>query len=433
MVTRSCTPSPRIQPAATFLLALSALVSLVACVPGVASGNAWPASVAAAAETWVCGTEPLEPAYRPTIYVATNGSDAADGRSPETPFRTLQRAVDEAGPGDVVWVRGGVYQSDVEFRRSGEPGRPIVVESFPGECAVFDGSGLERTQRIRLVGVRYVVIRNLVVRNSPSEGIFLMESHDVVISHVRSHHNHTSGILSMLGDRNRFAYVIAHDNVDWPSGGNADGISISSGDGNHIHHCVTFANSDDGVDTWRSTNSLVERCLSFDNGRLRGDGNGFKLGGANQWVGTVVRDSIAFGNRVDGFDYNSGRGIQFDNNTAFGNGRYGFIASDALLRNNLSVGNGAGDRASAARANVLMGNSWTLGLGTEVLVSIDPGDPDFLRLVPDGGAVDAGMALTATTVGRDADLGALAVGQTIASAWRLGEVTTASRNAPSAP
>jgi len=418
----------RRHPSTVSLLALTLVLTATACVPGVASGNAWPASIAAPAEAWVCGSEPLTPAYGPTLFVSTTGSDDADGRSERTPFRTLQRAVEEAGPGDVVWVRGGVYGSDVEIRRSGEPGRPIVIESYPGECAIFDGSGLERTQRFRLIGVRNVVVRNLVVRNSPSEGLFLMESDDVVISHVRSHHNHTSGILSMLGDRNLFAYVIVHDNVDRPQGGNADGISISSGDRNRIHHCVAFSNSDDGVDTWLSTNTLVERCMSFDNGRLQGDGNGFKLGGSNERVDTVVRDSIAFGNRVDGFDYNSGRGIQFDNNTAFGNGRHGFIASDALLRNNLSVGNGAGDRVSTDRGNVSMGNSWTLGLGAEVFVSTDPADPDFLRLVADGGAVGAGVPLTAADAGRDLDLGALSRDTTIASAWRLDDVSTAMRS-----
>jgi hypothetical protein len=405
------------------------LLTAVACAPGLASGSAWPASVAAPAGAWVCGEAPLAPAYEPTLFVATGGDDGASGRSVDAPFRTLQRAVDEAGPGDVVWVRGGVYGSDVEIRRSGQAGRPIVVESYPGECAVFDGTGLEPTQRIRLLGVRHVVLRNIEVRNSPSEGVFLMESHDVVISHVRSHHNGNSGILSMLGDRNLFAYVIVHDNVDRPRGQDADGIGISSGDRNRISHCVAYGNSDDGVDTWRSTNTLVERCVSFDNGRLQGDGNGFKLGGANLVVHTVVRDSIAFGNRVDGFDFNSGRGVQLEHNTAFGNGRHGFIVSDGVLRNNLSVGNGASDRASSERGNVLAGNSWTIALGDEVFVSTEPGDPSFLRLVPDSAAVRSGVPLTQADLGRDNHVGALAPGETIASAWRLSSEPLALRNA----
>lgn len=410
--------SPRTPTALAGTLA-ALLLAAVACAPGLASGSAWPASVAAPVGAWVCGEAPLAPAYEPTLFVAAGGDDAADGHSVDTPFRTLQRAVDEAGPGDVVWVRGGVYGSDVEFRRSGEPGRPIVVESHPGECAVFDGTGLEPTQRIRLVGVRHVVLRNLEVRHSPSEGIFLMESHDVVISHVRTHHNAMSGILSMLGDRNLFAFVISHDNVDRPRGEDADGIGISSGDRNRVSHCVAYGNADDGVDTWRSTNTLIERCISFDNGRLQGDGNGFKLGGGNLTVHTVVRDSIAFNNRVDGFDFNSGRGVQLEHNTAFGNGRHGFVVSDGVLRNNLSVGNGARDRASIERNNVLAGNSWTIALGDEVLMSTEPGDASFLRLVPDSAAVRSGVPLTQDDLGRDNHVGALAPGETIASAWRL--------------
>ncbi len=398
--------------------ALALLLS--ACVPGVFASSRLPDSVATAVEAWVCGEEPLSPAYQPTLFVATNGSDASDGRSVEAPFKTLQRAVDEAGPGDVVWVRGGVYGSDVEFRRSGLPGRPIVVESYPGECAVFDGAGLERVQRIRLTGVRHVVLRNFVVRNSPSEGVFLMDSHDVTVSHVRSHHNHMSGFLTMGGDRNLFSHVIAHDNVDRPHGGDADGIGISTGDGNRIHYCVTFANSDDGVDTWLSTNTLVERCVSFDNGRLEGDGNGFKLGGGNEQVGTVVRRSIAFGNKVDGFDYNSGRGLLLEHNTAFANGRYGFVTRDAQLHNNLSVGNGAGDQASSERGNVLRGNSWTLGLGEEALLSTDPDHPRFLGLAELGGAVGSGVPLGAGDSAGGVDVGALTLGERIASAWRLG-------------
>jgi parallel beta-helix repeat protein len=385
------------------------LVLLAACAPGV-----WPASVSVPAADWVCGAEPLLPAYQPTYYVATDGSDRADGRSPETAFRTLQRAVGVLEPGDVVWLRGGVYGSDVELRRSGTAGRPIVIESYPGECAVFDGSGLDRTQRVRLVGVRHVVLRNLVLRRSPSEGIFLRGSHDVVVTHVRVHDNRGSGILSMEGDRNLFSYVIAHDNVDTPSGEHADGISISSGDRNRIESCLAFRNSDDGIDTWKSTGTVIERCVAFGNGRLDGDGNGFKLGGADGEVGTVVRHSVAFDNRVDGFDYNTGRGILLEHNPAFGNGRFGFVASDATLRNNLSVGNGRGDSADGVRRNVVGVNSWELGLGPEVFVSVRPVSGDFLRLRPDGAAADGGELED----GRPTHLGALPVGETLSSMLR---------------
>src|SRR5689334_13247136 len=43
-----------------------------------------------------------------TYYVATNGSDSADG-SAGAPFRTIQQAANRAQPGDTVLVHGGTY------------------------------------------------------------------------------------------------------------------------------------------------------------------------------------------------------------------------------------------------------------------------------------------------------------------------------------
>ena len=362
---------------------------------------------------WVCGTAALEPAFTPTFFVATDGSDSNDGRAVDRPFRTLQRAANAVQPGDVVWVRGGVYASDVEFRRSGTASDPIVVESYPGECAVFDGTGLGRWDRLALEGVQHMILRNVVLRNSPSEGLLLSHSHNNVISHVRSHDNSSSGMLVMNSNDNLFTHVVMHDNFDAPYGNHADGISISSGNGNHINRCIAFNNSDDGVDTWRSTNTLVERCISFDNGWQGGDGNGFKAGGNGETVNTVVRYSISFGNRANGFDNNTGRNVRFDHNTAFGNGGSGFVGSYGTVRNNLSIGNG---RAWGGVESIEVSNSWNVGVsGDDAFVNTDPHHVDFLRLAPGSSAIDAGTPIGLSYTGSAPDLGAVPQGHTIAS------------------
>lgn len=394
-------------------VAFAVLLALAACVPpaSVEREPDWPAPWAVASGTWVCPTTPLEPRFEPTLYVAVDGDDAADGRTPERAFATLGRAAEVARAGDVVWVRGGVYSADVAFRRSGRRGAPVVFESHPGECAVLDGTGLERMQRTRFESVRHVVFRNFVVRSSPSEGLFLGSSHDVVIANVRVHDAAASGILSLGGDRNLFSHVIVHDNVDPPGGGDADGISISSGDGNRIERCVAYRNSDDGVDTWLSTNTIVEHCVAFENGRLDGDGNGFKAGGRGAHVGTVVRRNVAFANRADGFDANSGRGVRFDHNTAFGNGRYGFVLADAIARNNLAVGNESGARPQGSAPREESGNSWNLGrpVDASVFASVDPAAADFLALRRDARVASAGVPLAAAAL--SPDLGAIPVGR----------------------
>lgn len=358
---------------------------------------------------WVCGDEPLSPRFSPTFFVAANGNDANDGRSVDRPFRTLQRAANAVRAGDVVWVRGGVYSNDVSFQQSGTVDRPIVFESYPGECAILDGTGRSTSSRVRFEGARFNVFRNFEVRNSPAQGIYLNSAHDNLITNVHTHDNALSGIQNVAGDRNRFAFFITHDNFDPPYGGNADGIGISSGNYNRIDHCVSFRNSDDGVDTWKSTNSVVDRCISFENGFQGGDGNGFKAGGASLTVNTVVRNSIAFGNKMQGFNYNSGRNVTFENNTSFDNGYYGYIAAYASLRNNLAY-------ADARRAwqddgsNSQAGNSWNLNVGNPYFVSTDPRSPEFLTLSTGSAAVGAGVAGTTSR-----DLGAIPLGETIES------------------
>ena len=344
---------------------------------------------------WVCGDQPLQPAFAPTLFVATNGSDSADGRSIDRPLRTLQRAADIARAGDVVWVRGGTYPSDVTFRNSGTSTTPIVFESHPGECAILDGDLVSGTRRVTLAGVNHMIFRNFIVRNSPAEGIYLDNSDHNQITHVQTHHNYWSGITVAHSDHNLFAYFISHDNFDPPNGGDADGINVNSGDRNRIDRCIVYNNSDDGVDTWRSTNTLVERCVAFDNGWQGGDGIGIKAGGGERRVHTVVRWTVAFANKAHGFDSNSGRGNLFERNTAFANGRYGFLAGDATLRGNAALLNELADYSDGRAPNRASGNSWNARTPGLALRSTHPDDPEF--------AVIAGAA----------GLGALALDETL--------------------
>src|SRR5690606_37377127 len=114
--------------------------------------------------SWVCPTVRLTPAYKATLYVATDGSDSNDGRSEARPLRSISRAASLARAGDVVWVRGGVYSEAVDFRESGTVSKPIVFESYPGECAIIDGDSLASNRRpVTLSQVRHMVFRNFKV------------------------------------------------------------------------------------------------------------------------------------------------------------------------------------------------------------------------------------------------------------------------------
>jgi len=76
-----------------------------------------------------------------TYYVAPNGSDYSSGLWQASPFRTIQKAMDSAVAGDIVYVRGGVYREQVDVQRGGgSSGNPVRVQNYNGEIAVIKGS-----------------------------------------------------------------------------------------------------------------------------------------------------------------------------------------------------------------------------------------------------------------------------------------------------
>ncbi|MEJ2359329.1 MAG: right-handed parallel beta-helix repeat-containing protein [Deinococcales bacterium] len=364
--------------------------------------------------------------YRPipaaTLYVDPSaGSDSNSGRSASQAFKTVQHAADVVQPGDVVYLRGGVYPIQERFTRSGTSSAPIVWTSYPGEWAIFDGSDQSRgvsTERVWVDGASWNVFMNFEVRNSPQDGIYVRNSNDNIFSNIWTHGNNYCGIANVQSSRNRYEYIVAYDNFDQvnPSGrigDDADGIGLNSGDSNVIYHSLVFNNSDDGVDTWQSTHTLVDHVISHDNGRgPYGNGNGIKAGGGNATVNTVVRDSIAFDNRGAGFTDNSGLIIHFYNDTSFNNGTYAFMGgATTVFRNDLAFQGGPVGLWGSDSAN----NSWDLGISDPKFVSTDPASPDFLSLQSGSPAIGAGTDVGLPYSGSAPDLGALPYSSTYAS------------------
>ncbi len=63
----------------------------------------------------------------------------------------IQRAVDQAAPGEVVEVPGGVYYGKLHFSRGGEPGRPITLRARQGEPVIFNAG---RKLELKLAAVK---------------------------------------------------------------------------------------------------------------------------------------------------------------------------------------------------------------------------------------------------------------------------------------
>jgi len=76
-----------------------------------------------------------------TYYVATTGSNGANGLTPATAFRNIQYAVGRVAPGDSIQVRAGTYVENVTISRAGTSAQWITLQAYPGEIPLLRSSG----------------------------------------------------------------------------------------------------------------------------------------------------------------------------------------------------------------------------------------------------------------------------------------------------
>lgn len=119
-------------------------------------------------------------------------ADDAGPGSAERPWRTLSRAIADKeprpGPGDTVWIRGGVYEEGMRIVRGGTAEAPLVFRAFADETPILDGGG-ERKNGILFSetgSADHTVLDGLTVRNFRDDGagIFAIRRTGIVIRNV---------------------------------------------------------------------------------------------------------------------------------------------------------------------------------------------------------------------------------------------------------
>ncbi|GEM_PF-2168710 len=71
------------------------------------------------------------------VYVGQGTSLWCDGSREDRAFRTIQQALDQALPGDVIRVSDGIYRERLKIRSGGVAGKPITIEAVnPGQVVL---------------------------------------------------------------------------------------------------------------------------------------------------------------------------------------------------------------------------------------------------------------------------------------------------------
>ena len=142
------------------------------------------------------------------FYVSTSGSDNNNG-SFEHPWRTIQHAMDLANPGDLIYVRGGVYSEKVTLERSGLSNAWITFRNYPGETPIVDGTGVSLNWGQGLIqigskdvkGVCYVLLNGFYCRDAGGNGVGIRTcyGHNITISNCTTNNTGNSGITADNG------------------------------------------------------------------------------------------------------------------------------------------------------------------------------------------------------------------------------------------
>ena len=109
------------------------------------------------------------------LHVSPTGDDNADGLSPATAWRSLDRAAHAARPGDTVVLLPGVHVGLLAPARSGTAKRPITYTGLARSPAVLDGRHVAEAL-VRLRDVQHIHLAHLVLRdwhNVPQGAVLL--------------------------------------------------------------------------------------------------------------------------------------------------------------------------------------------------------------------------------------------------------------------
>ena len=316
----------------------------------------------------------------------------------------IWHGIAKARAGDGVFLRGGTYNINkaINFSYSGTSTAPIIFESYPNEHAILDGGQNAKGAYVRIdITGNYIQLRKLEIRNMPQQGLRITGSNNL-FDGLYVHHNILSGlhIISLddgavpgkSGSKNIIRNTTASYNSGvglydsaFDNGGNSDGISISNGNHNRIENCLIYNNSDDGIDTWRSTYSYVGYNIVFANGAGDGNGNGIKAGGIYPGAYTLAEHNLSYSNRNKGIMSNNGDNVTLRNNTTWNNKSYGYsVNSDTIVSNNI-----ASESLKRYGKGIESDNSWQRS-GNVSFVSTDSKSSYFLVPTTNGGFEDIG-------------------------------------------
>jgi hypothetical protein len=273
-----------------------------------------------------------------TYYVSTTGLDSNSGTTTELPWRHIQYAASLAAAGDIINVRAGVYNEAVTVSGSGSAtAGPITFQSYPGELATVDGTGLSVTDGesglFNISNNNYITISGFEIRDFASTsikqvpiGIYIQNAADNVQLLANYVHNITTTAATNENNCGSDALAIG---VYGSSATPVSNLTISGNEvSNNLTGCSETVSVDGNVVGFAITNNLIH-----DNNNIGIDAIGYEgvaPSGSNDQAqnglisGNTVYNITSYGNpdygnnyEADGIYVDGGTNIIIEQNTVY--------------------------------------------------------------------------------------------------------------------
>jgi len=248
------------------------------------------------------------------FYVANSGSNTNPGTI-SAPWQTIQHAASTVTAGSTVYVRAGTYNESVNIAVSGSAtAGPVTFQSYPGETAIVDGTGLTPSTSdvqglFNLVNQSYVTIQGFEIRNYTTSnanatpaGIWVTGSGSNIQLLNNVVHN-----ITTTSEKNGNAFGIAVYGSAAPA--SLDSVTIS---GNQVYSLKTGNSETVNVDG-NVTNFVISNNVIHDNDNIGIDAIGFE-GVAPNPTYDYARNGVISGNTIYNISAinNPGEGNQYD-------------------------------------------------------------------------------------------------------------------------
>ncbi|MEK7542611.1 MAG: malectin domain-containing carbohydrate-binding protein [Patescibacteria group bacterium] len=138
------------------------------------------------------------PSTARSLYVSTSGNDTSGDGSEANPWRTIQKASDNARTGDTVYVKAGTYGEAVQIKASGTSDNYITFRNFGNDRVVINPPGDSTVIAQPSMGVlitgSYIRFKGFEILDSNGAILINDDAHDVIIEDNLLKDYHRTGL-----------------------------------------------------------------------------------------------------------------------------------------------------------------------------------------------------------------------------------------------